>query len=172
MINIRKGTFETNSSSSHSLVVFKESRAAADDESWRFNGDGELHFYDPYELEFGRSPFELLTDWYGRLRYAIASCPDRIEEIEAACHKNLPWLITIKYPKERWSNEDTPYYGYVDHQSAGLLQSFLNMHNITLEEFIFNNKYMVVIDGDEYCVFDTLRHTPAWNEDGVEEVYG
>lgn len=172
MINIRRGTFETNSSSSHSLVVFKESKAAADDESWRFNGDGELHFYGPYELEFGRSPFELLTDWYGRLRYAIASFPDRIEEIEAACYKNLPGLTAIKYPRERWDNEDTPYYGYVDHQSAGLLESFLNMYNITLEEFIFNDKYMVVIDGDEYCIFDTLQHTPAWNKDGVEEVYG
>ena len=171
MINIRKGTFETNSSSTHSLVVFKESNAAANDESWRLNDDGRLYIVSPSELEFGRSPFELLTNWYGRLRYAIASCPDKIEEIEVACYKNLPGLTEIKYPKERWSDKDTPYYGYVDHQSAGLLKSFLKQNNITLEEFIFNDKYMVVIDGDEYCVFNTLRQTPAWNKDNVEEIY-
>lgn len=171
MINIRKGTFETNSSSSHSLVVFKEGGVTVNDELWRLNGHGNLYMY-ANELEFDRSPFELLTDWYGRLRYAIASCPDKIEEIETACYKNVPGLTTIKYPKERWNDKDTPYYGYVDHQSAGLLESFLNTHNVTLEEFIFNDKYMVVIDGDEYCVFDTLQHTPAWNKDGVEEVYG
>ena len=171
MINIRKGTFETNSSSSHSLVVFKESNNAANDELWRLGDDGKLYIY-ANELEFGRGPFELLTDWYGRLRYAIASCPDKIEEIEAACYKNVPGLTTIKYPGEGWNNKNTPYYGYVDHQSVGLLENFLNTHNITLEEFIFNDKYMVVIDGDEYCIFDTLQHTPAWNKDSVEEVYG
>lgn len=170
MINIRKGTFETNSSSSHSLVVFKEGKVSVSNELWRLNGDGKLYIY-ANELEFGRSPFELLTDWYGRLRYAIASCPDKIEEIETACYKNVPGLITIKYPGEGWNNKNTPYYGYVDHQSVGLLESFLNTHNITLEEFIFNDKYMVVIDGDEYCILDTLQHTPAWNKDGVEEVY-
>ena len=172
MINIRKGTFETNSSSTHSLVVFKESNAAADNQLWRLNDDGVLEIFNVSDLEFGRSPFELLTDWYRRLCYAIASCPDRIEEIEAACYKNLPGLTAIMYPTRRWHQDiGEPYYGYVDHQSAGLLESFLKKHNISFDEFIFDNKYMVVIDGDEYCVFNTLRQTPAWNKDNVEEVY-
>lgn len=171
MINIRNNVFETNSSSSHSLVVFKESNAAADNELWRLGDDGKLYFFSQNELEFGRSPFELLTTWYRRLCYAIASCSDRIGEIEAACYRNLPGLTAIEYPKDRWNGKDTPYYGYVDHQSAGLLESFLNQNNITFDEFIFNDKYMVVIDGDEYGIFDTLRQLPTWNQDKVEVIY-
>jgi len=171
MINIRHNVFETNSSSSHSLVVFKEPNAAVDDQLWRLNDEGVLEIFDAGDLEFGRSPFELLIDWYRRLCYAIASCPDKIEEIEAACYRNLPGLTAIKYPKERWIGMGGPYYGYVDHQSAGLLEHFLKQHHISFDDFIFNNKYMVVIDGDEYCIFNTLRQTPAWNEDSVEEVY-
>lgn len=46
--------------------------------------------------------------------------------------------------------------GYIDHQSAGLLQHFLEKNNISLRDFITKAKYIVVIDGDEYCEFDKI----------------
>ena len=48
-------------------------------------------------------------------------------------------------------------YGYVDHQSSGVLSGFLKEHNISLKEFLTNKRYIVVIDGDEYCVWDSIK---------------
>lgn len=51
---------------------------------------------------------------------------------------------------------EKPYFGYVDHQSLGVLQGFLDEHKISLKEFLQNPKYIVVIDGDEYCAWEAL----------------
>lgn len=48
------------------------------------------------------------------------------------------------------------YYGNVDHQSNDILDEFLNQHNITLEEFLADPKYVVIIDGDEYCAWEKM----------------
>lgn len=44
-------------------------------------------------------------------------------------------------------------YGNVDHQSTGLLQGFLKKSGVSLEDFLTDSAYVVVIDGDEYCDF-------------------
>lgn len=67
--------------------------------------------------------------------------------------------------------DDFPYYGYVDHQSSGLLQGFLDSHNITIKDFIFNQKYHVVIDGDEYCIFDDMVKYGLIDKNNVSEIY-
>ena len=154
MIKIRQGCFETNSSSSHAMIMMKEDQPFPqifEPERWVYNG--ELAIWDD-DLEFGRTPFEVLTDWYHRMCYAIASYgKNGYKEIEALLYKRIDGLKEIKF----WKSE-TEYskYGYVDHQSNGLLQAFLEEHNISLEDFIFNDRYMVVIDGDEYCVFNNM----------------
>ena len=172
MINIRNNVFETKSSSSHNLVVFKGNYEVPDhiDPEWYVDNNGILKIYFQNDLEFGRAPFELLTNWYRRLCFAIASCPDRIKEIEEACFRHLDGVYEIQYPTDIWGNGGS-YYGYIDHQSTGLLSKVMALENITFDDFIFNDKYMVVIDGDEYCIFDTLQQTPAWNQDNVEVIY-
>lgn len=158
MIQFRSGVFETNSSSSHSIVVTKDEQPIGMiDPEWRLN-DGELDLWYTDDLEFGRSPFDILVDWYGRLRYAIASVGEiYMDEIVAACKRHLKGFHHIKLPKDRYDDGD--YYGYVDHQSIGLLRHTLRVHNITLDDFIFNDKYIVIIDGDEYNVFRRLQET-------------
>lgn len=47
--------------------------------------------------------------------------------------------------------EEDNYYGSVDHQSWSLLIDFLRDNKITLEDFLTDKGYMVIIDGDEYC---------------------
>lgn len=67
--------------------------------------------------------------------------------------------------------DDFPVYGYVDHQSSGLLQGFLDSHNITIKDFIFNQKYHVVIDGDEYCIFDDMYKYGLIDKNNISEIY-
>lgn len=174
MLNIRRGVFETNSSSSHSIVMTnKEHKIEQVDPGWRIRDDGELWFNWYEELHFGRTPFELLTDWYGRLRYYIAEFIDgegpELDELTEICRKRIDGFDHFKFPVNTW--DDTIDYGYVDHQSSGMLRNFIGNHNLSAEDFIFNDQYIIVIDGDEYNVFDTLQKTPMYNADNVMEVY-
>ena len=176
MITIRRGVFETNSSSSHSIVMMKRdnpTKTIGDsnmvDGDWMVDKNGVMKFWYEPDLEFGRSPFELLTSWERRLAYAIASYANdenKINEIEEICKKRIAGFVEFKFPESRYGYN----HGYIDHQSYGLLQNTLKELQISLEEFIFNDRYIVVIDGDEYCVFDTLMDTDMFNKDAVEKI--
>ena len=54
------------------------------------------------------------------------------------------------------------YFGSIETDST-LLERFLKKENISLEEFLTNRKYIIVIDGDEYCVFETLKEEIGFN---------
>ena len=172
MINIRRGVFETNSSSSHSIVLLKNDNQTEEivDAEWRVR-DGEMDFWFEGDLEFGRTPFDLLTDWYHRLCYAIAyygGNKERLHELEEICRRRVKDFDHFKFRKDRWDN--TEYHGYVDHQSLGLLDAALSKYSVSLEDFIFNDKFIVVIDGDEYNVFNTLIDTDMFNAEKVEDI--
>lgn len=94
---IRKGCFETNSSSMHSLIITKKNdnvRMTKEeirhefylDEKWykdRHSNDlEEVVKIDLWERDFGRSPFTILSSFKDKLAYAVAEyCGDnyRIE---------------------------------------------------------------------------------------------
>ena len=42
---------------------------------------------------------------------------------------------------------------------------------ITLEEFLTKKKYIVVIDGDEYCEFQNMKNAGIINMDNIEKQY-
>lgn len=83
---IRKGCFESNSSSMHSLVVTKKNSNVRMtqqeirneyylDEEW--NKGKNIICLDEYGNDFGRSPFSVLTTFRDKLTYAIAEyCGD------------------------------------------------------------------------------------------------
>ena len=94
---IRKGCFETNSSSMHSLIITKKNENIRMtqseirkefylDEEWykecHKNNEEEIVEIDPWENDFGRSPFSVLSSFRDKLYYAVAEyCGDnyRIE---------------------------------------------------------------------------------------------
>lgn len=181
MRQIRKNVFETNSSSSHSISIKKEGHYYTPEEikesvfycSWE-DWNGKIRFYES-DLEFGRSPFAPLTDFFEKLKYAIASFADddvKREEIESIMYEVIPGLKEIKYPTERdWkTDEETEFYGYIDHQSDGVLQVLLDKKNITIREFLLNSKYIVFIDGDEYQIKERLFDSGLIHEEDFEEV--
>ena len=73
---------------------------------------------------------------------------------------------------EEYVNE-APKIGMIDHQSDGLLQNFLKETGISLEEFLTNKKYIIVIDGDEYQSWERYKTAGIINTDNIEaEYYG
>ena len=169
MLKIRNSVFETNSSSSHSIVVTKENQIQENvDPEWYMSDDGEIDFWSEDDLEFGRTPFDILNDWHGRLRYTIASMGEtHMDEIVSACKRHIPGFDHFKFPHSKWDDGGN-VLGYVDHQSFGLLRHTLNAHHISVEDFIFNDKYLVIIDGDEYRVFDRLRDSLLFTDEEID----
>lgn len=161
---IRQGTFETNSSSSHSLVVKKQDEYFTDDEilnSVLINKEGQIQMSE-YSLSFERSPNIPLFNFGRKLAYLIASYrneKDVIVKIENLVKAIVPGCTGIKFPiSSDWTSESTQiFYGYIDHQSDGLLRGYLTKNEISFKEFLTNKKYVVIIDGDEYGMWEWFK---------------
>ncbi len=168
MIKIRKSVFETNSSSSHSLVVSKRDRGYDYDLPVDENGILTIPFG-----EFGwgpavlNTPIEklsyLITDRgpyrYDDDNYSWDTLMERVKEdanineiikvVKAACPK----------VKEIEFSPASSYYplGYVDHDSCGT-----SYHNgLSIEEIAFNKSVIIIIDNDNSCNFED--YFEDWN---------
>lgn len=160
MIQIRDNTFETNSSSSHSLIITDFDGKYTPEEMMKgiyLWGGKETRMYES-NLEFYRSPFSLLATFESKSRYAIASSQGHLaDEVEKIWHKYIPNFNGFKfdmkteeydYDKKEWVDLDEPkpiYGGTDDYQIEGWLKSY----NVSLEDFLTMRRYMVVCDGDE-----------------------
>ena len=194
--SIRRNVFETNSSSMHSIVVTKYdmiNKPTDREDSVYLSHGGKLAIWDS-DLEFGRSPFDVLVTPERKLHYAIASilsnavyghitengdCDEylsaKLKEFDELAMGLFEGCKGIEYPlrtmhddKEEW---EEPYLGFVDHESDTLLTRFLESENITLYEFVSDPKYVVIIDGDEYCVFNTMKHSGLVNTNNIVKEY-
>lgn len=66
---------------------------------------------------------------------------------------------------------EVPKFGSIDHQSVGLFQRFLEKYNITLEDYLIRKDIIVIIDGDEYYLFDTMVNAGIVDKDAIEVKY-
>ena len=175
---IRSSVFETNSSSMHSLVVKKDGEYYADNELrenlW-LNNDGVWDIWRDDNITFGRHPFRCLNTFESKVRYSIASLcgwkedrEERLNEIESLVKEIIPEFTGIKLPKISWSWSDDAEvcYGSVDED---ILSPFLENENISLKEFLTNKKYVVIVDGDEYCIWEDLKSSGLINIDEIEK---
>lgn len=100
---IRRGVFESNSSSQHSLVVMKNDDHYTVQEILKglyIQKDG---VWDVCELDFGRAPFRVLGTFKMKWLYACASLveeynDDAYKELEALAFKYVPGLKRIELP--------------------------------------------------------------------------
>lgn len=171
---IRKRTFETNSSSMHSIVISKQVGEYTEEEIkesffgyYRYSErDGEsfniqfLNDIHNEDLSFGRAPFDVLYTYCDKLRYYLASMrytwtDDDYSEFIGKLKELHPFIGSITfsvnsmYPEYDSNKLD---YGSVDHQSACILRDFLLEKSLNVEEFLKSKSYVIIIDGDEYGV--------------------
>ena len=161
MKQIRRNVFETNSSSSHSLVITIDNEHYTREEinkNFYVTKKGIVRLWES-SLEFYRSPFDMLVTFKDKLRYAIASSNGNlVDECREICKKYVDGFIDFEFDTKDyvWDSEvkdyvetDEPipnYGGTDDYQIEGWLKSY----NVSLEEFLTNKRYIVVVDGDEY----------------------
>ena len=156
MLQIRKNVFETNSSSTHSLVISNKER------SYDYNlpvEDGVLTI--PFG-EFGWGP-DILSTPIEKLSYLITDridlydIPEDIKDdedaVQALIMESEPIceiVDAIKYccpevKEVRFEIGDSwNPFGYVDHQSCGTSHE----DGLSIEEIVFSNKVIIMIDND------------------------
>lgn len=173
--SIRRSCFETNSSSMHSIVVTENDIHIPIDNAYNHvyvGNNGEISL--PYEIEYGYGRgFQPLSSFADKLSYALC------EYLGYASEEEKPAILDefreiCRIHVENFSDFDMDQLddiGWIDHQSAGRLKSFIRDHKISLEEFLTNEKYQIIVDGDEYCYFDEMIKSGLIDMKYIKEIY-
>jgi len=157
---VRKGCFESNSSSMHSLVVTKKNsniRMTQEEirdefylnEDWykdrHKNDEKEVVKIDPWDNEFGRSPFNVLITFIDKLAYAVAEYCGNNYSIESYVKSEKtfdemfrPLLIRLigcdDIEWDRW--DDKPFEIYSD----GNTEYFDEVEQVPYNKLIYVDK--------------------------------
>lgn len=158
---IRNSTFETNSSSMHSLVVTKTARkysaynlrfdSFVDDEEF------DLFRWDVPEME--RTPFKVMRTPKDKLMYYIGwyigfkGEHDKVDMIKEFLSKQLNLPIDKIKININAIRDDYMYPIVHPNDTGEDVFQCLEEHNVPFEEFILDPRYTVIIDGDEYREF-------------------
>ena len=162
-IQVRYGTFETNSSSMHSLVL-----GTLQNKSYP-KMDKVITF-----CEFGwgydelRTPNQKLNYFatyfanYGGIDLALSESLSDHEIMNALCrHKHFQWAMDVICTKYGISKNDFSFeyesayspFGYIDHQSVETICEVL--HD---DETLFKGIFVVYLFGDSFVVIDNDNH--------------
>lgn len=162
MRQIRSSVFETNSSSSHSLVITTDNEHYTKEEMMSniyIHKDGTIHIRAPH-LQFYRSPFDILTTFYDKARYAIAaSNGNLVADVQAIFCKYIDGFTNFVFDQIYKSYDDEEMINYYGGTDDYLIEGWLKKYNVSLEEFLTNKRYVVICDGDEYCIWDHLKES-------------
>ena len=167
MKQIRRNVFETNSSSSHSLVITTDNEHYTREEINKnfYMTDGIVRLWES-SLEFYRSPFDMLVTFKDKLRYAIASSNGNlVDQCRKLCCKYVDGFVDFEFDTKDYvwdskvndyveADEPIPNYGGTDDYQ---IEGWLKKYNVSLEEFLTNKRYIVVVDGDEYAIYDHIK---------------
>ena len=177
MIQIRNNCFETNSSSSHSLVVKTGSDYYTAEEVYedvqyickQVENKSGKYVLEPrgYEFDdgFNRYPFQVLDTFRKKLWYLYAHAPCRVYppkgkrsysryqpeyyKVTNYVKKYLPWLEGVSWKwVDRYSKPSSEAHGFT---------SALKKAGIDWYEYLFNKNIIVICDGDEYDVWGSLK---------------
>lgn len=177
---IRSGTFETNSSSMHSLVVLKDPYPYTSCEKSFGDASDEYYvFYDEEEY-FGRSPFMILKTPSDKLKYYVAKKLNNASKEEKLSIINDIKSLVSKYTQISKNRihvdalikdypHTKPYYSGIEHNDTGEDPfEYLYKNNISLEEFVMNPKYIIFVDGDEYRETEKLFMSGLIDDNNIE----
>ena len=158
---IRKNCFETNSSSTHALVIPKKVK------------EDNYSLYDSldHNYHFGREECRLCDDWDEKLAYIyiflkleegslikdtdIKKFKERTNELYKKAKELDEWACEKPLPNDIFKviDDDTDYNCYVDHygelEETGILEKILNDDEF-LMRFLFNRDSYITIGGDEF----------------------
>lgn len=157
----------------------------------------DLRYKDIY---FGRSPFQVLITLKDKALYTLAAMcnykGDAVyEEVKSVIQSYIPEFIDFdlelethiyseKYNTEEEINKLFGEGNYIkkDNQwvvwgynlggvDDDILTGFLEKEKITITEFLKNKRYVVVVDGDEYCIYKDMKKNGLISTENIEREY-
>jgi hypothetical protein len=163
------------------------------------NKDGLINLYHR-DMYFGRSPFQVLTSLKDKALYTLASmCNSKDSECyKEVCDviqsyipefKDFDLEFTSSTHAEKYYTEDDmkQYYGEGNYLKSDkywitwgydfgsvdedILSHFLREENITITEFLKNKRYVVIVDGDEYCIYKDMKKNRLIDTNNIEREY-
>ena len=105
------------------------------------------------KLAFDGKDYKFLSKWLDRLEYAYASSRND-KELDDIVKSNLG-IDAVDVPCERYTKK---YY----------LKHWMEKYNFTLEDFIFNDKYIILSGDCRNRIIDKLIDLGMLNEDNIE----
>ena len=180
MLKIRQSVFETNSSSTHSLVISKKDRGY--DYDGLIIADGILYIsfgeygWGPAILKYPHEKLSYLITDRNNISYDWQNPPSKkefeymlsqdssIQEIIEVVKSCCPEVKEVKY---KFGDRYNPL-GYVDHQSQGTSYE----SDLSIEDIIFSNKVIIMIDNDNSYHYESYFDScygPA--EDDIENLF-
>lgn len=176
---IRNGTFETNSSSMHSLVVTKSAKKYPEcDLKLGFYGGKKYNLFSWDTPDMGRAPFKVMRTPRDKLMYYVGWYIgskheyDKIPMIKDFISKqiNLP-VENISIVLDNEIDDEYYKYPHVYPNDTGEdVFECLEEHNVPFEEFILDPRYTVIIDGDEYREFAQLFDARIITKENIEYI--
>lgn len=163
MIKIRKGVFETNSSSVHTIAIAKEGLEKPSLRVKRKKIDGTFHRFIYVPLGVFDKHFELFTTQEEKLSYIVtlAYMLDGNQSIENLKDKwNYEYLRDeiLKYCNENGLNVEDFYIdpktcneAYIDHQTLSnyySIDDFYSVMGLRYTDFVFNKYVALQTDCD------------------------
>lgn len=157
MFSIRREVFETNSSSSHSIAIKGKDNNMIEVLKNRYSGKQICIVLGEYDWGYDK-----LKTFEERLSYIvtmIVSCSglSYLDSTKAEDIYELEGFKEVeKILKEKIGcnfvviEENNISDCYVDHLSCYSLHEFLDKFGLTLEDYLFNDKYCVIIDNDNH----------------------
>lgn len=184
MISIRKGCFETNSSSMHSLAIWKNAAPLDEYNSTLGSCDKDGVFYlfkyscDVEDAEYERYPFQILRTSRDKLRYLVGYyCRDGKwkdqnikKQLTDIVKSHVPDCKKIQWYYQNWNRDKKYAWTAYDNDSGEFPIKFLERKNIPLEDFIFNPKYTIQVDGDEYQTFANMFKSNMIDINNIEDI--
>ena len=185
---IRLNTFETNSSSMHSLVITKKARQYTKEElalgyDPKYEKEFDLWGYCDYnEMYYERGPFRILSTPLEKLRYYSAYVLGGYEKPK---QEDIDRIINFVMKQTGITDPDKIFlfktiegkksqrksYGNVYSNDTGEdPMAFVKRKGIYWEDLILNPKYTIIIDGDEMQYFKTLIDAEVVNTDNFEDI--
>ena len=134
---VRRSVFESNSSSMHSISIIGGDRM---NKFLPVSDDGKVHIQYG---EFGWG-YNVLKTPSQKTSYLITDQRESHDLIKQAVKDYAGLELVIEEKPSNFYPE-----GYVDHQSSGTSSKYCRDVE-TIKDFIFNDKYTIIIDNDNH----------------------
>lgn len=137
------------------LIILKNDKPSKISDCYYYIHKNTMFIGDNYShrLTFNGEEYRFLSTWLDRLEYAYASSRND-KELDDIVKSRLS-VDKVSVPSERYTKK---YY----------LKHWMEKYNFTLEDFIFNNKYIVISDKCHNRVFDKLDEFGMLDYDNIE----